>query len=99
MAPRREQLLGWIEETKRLQRRLGVVFGVLTVVAIGLLFVSRTIGGFAVFCVALIAICSFWVTAAHNAAHRQKLDELARVARNDGKPLQTAHRRWHTQDR
>jgi hypothetical protein len=94
---RRAQLLGWIEETHRLQRKLGIVFAALGVVAVGLLFVSKTLGGFAIFAVALTAICSFWVTAAHNAAHRQKLTELAQVERNGGKPFQTAHRRWHSQ--
>jgi hypothetical protein len=92
---RRAQLIGWIEETHRLQRKLGIAFAVLGVVAVGLLFVSTTIGGFAIFGVAMTALVSFWVTAAHNAAHRQKLVELAQVARNGGKPLQTAHRRWH----
>lgn len=32
---------------------------------------------FALIGVGLFAISAFWVTAAHNAAHRQKLDELA----------------------
>ncbi len=92
---RRSELLGYIEQTNRLQRKLGVVFGVLGALAIALLVWNGTVGAFALILVALVAICSFWVTAAHNAAHRQKLDELDRVARNDGKPLQTAHRRWH----
>jgi hypothetical protein len=95
---RRAQLLGWIEETHRLQRKLGVAFAGLGVVAIGLLFVNTTVAGFAIFGVAMTALISFWVTAAHNAAHRQKLAELAQVARNGGKPLQTAHRRWHAAD-
>jgi hypothetical protein len=68
---RRAELLGWIEQTRKLQRKFAIVFPV------------------------LVAMCSFWVTASHNAAHRQKLDELARVERNQGKPLTTAHRRWH----
>jgi hypothetical protein len=92
---RRAELLGFIAETNRLQRKLAIVFPVLGAVAIALMFWRGTVGAFALILVALVAICSFWVTAAHNAAHRQKLDELARVERNDGKPLQTAHRRWH----
>jgi hypothetical protein len=92
---RRAQLLAWIEETKRLQRKLGVVVGALTVVAIALLIFSRTAGGFALFAVSLFAICAFWVTAAHNAAHRQKLAELEQMERHGGKGIQTAHRRWH----
>jgi hypothetical protein len=68
---------------------------VLAVIAVGVVVWSATAGGFALFAVALTAMCSFWVTAAHNAAHRQKLGELDRIAQNGGKPLQTAHRRWH----
>ncbi len=88
---RRDQLLGWIDETKRLQRKLAIVFPILGLVALGLMFWRPAVGGFALVMVALVAICSFWVTAAHNSAHRQKLDELART---QGKPLATAHRRW-----
>lgn len=93
---RRAQLLGWIEDTKRLQRKLGIVFGALALVAFGLLFWNTTVGGFSLFAVILAAICAFWVTAAHNSAHRQKLRELELVERNGGKPLATAHRRWHS---
>jgi hypothetical protein len=91
---RRAELEGWIARTRRLQRRLVGVFAVLAGIAVAVMFWSGTAGGFALFAVVLVAICSFWVTAAHNAAHRQKLAELDRVAQNDGKPLQTAHRRW-----
>ena len=92
---RRDELLHWIEKTRRLQRKMAVVFGALTVVALGVTIWNGTAGTFAFIALALVAICSFWVTTAHNAAHHQKLDELARVARNNGKPLRTAHRRWH----
>lgn len=96
MDERKAQLLGWIDETRRLQRKLAVVYSALAVVAIGLLVWRTTVGAFALIALGLVAIASFWVTAAHNAAHRQKLDELARVERNQGKPLATAHRRWHS---
>jgi len=92
---RRAELLGWIEATRRLQRKMAVAFVLLGAIAIALLTWSATVGAFALLAVALTAICSFWVTAAHNASHRQKLAELDVVAKNDGKPLQTAHRRWH----
>jgi hypothetical protein len=91
---RRAELEGWIARTRRLQQRMAVLYGVLAVVAIAVLFWSRTAGGFALFGVALLAVCSFWVTAAHNAAHRQKLAELTRVEDNGGRPLETGHRRW-----
>ena len=92
---RRAELEGWIARTHRLQRRLGVVYGALAVIAVALMFWSNAVGGFSLFGVVLLAICSFWVTAAHNAAHRQKLAEIDRVEANGGKPLQTGHRRWH----
>src|SRR5262249_18809294 len=95
---REAELEGWIEKTQRLQRRLAWIYGALGVAALGLTRGSGQIGGFALFAVVLVAICSFWVTAAHNAAHRQKLAELRRVADNGGKPLETAHRRWHARD-
>lgn len=95
MDERNAQLLGWIEQTHRLQRKLAVVYSVLAVVALGLMVWHTTVGAFALIALSLVAICSFWVTAAHNAGHRQKLDELRRVERNHGKPLPTAHRRWH----
>ena len=96
---RRAELEGWIAKTRRLQRRLAIVYAAIAVVAIAVLAWSRAAGGFALFGVALVAICSFWVTAAHNAAHRQKLAELDRVAENDGKPLETGHRRWAPRQR
>ena len=95
MASRRDELNSWIDKTKRLQRKMAVVFIALAAISIGLLFLHGVVGTFALTCVALVAICSFWVTEAHNAAHRQKLAELARVEANGGKPLETAHRRWH----
>ena len=92
---RREELLGWIEQTRRVQKKLALIFPVLGLISIALMFWRGTVGGFALVIVGFVALCSFWITAAHNAAHRQKLDELSVVERNDGKPLQTAHRRWH----
>lgn len=94
---RRTELEGWIANTRRLQGRMAIAYGALTVAALALLLWSHRAGGFALFGVALLAICSFWVTAAHNAAHRQKLAELERVADNGGAPLPTGHRRWQGQ--
>jgi len=93
---RRAELEGWIQNTHRLQRRLAAIYGGLGAAALGLTLWNSRVGGFALLTVGLVAICSFWVTAAHNAAHRQKLAELDRVADNGGKPLQTGHRRWHS---
>jgi hypothetical protein len=93
---REAELEGWIQRTAQLQRRMAWIYGALGVAALALGLWNGTVGGFALLTVALVAICSFWVTAAHNAAHRQKLAELRRVADNGGKPLATGHRRWHS---
>src|SRR5262245_20968517 len=52
MADRRDELLGWIAQTQRLQRRLAAVFGALAVVAVALLVWRATVGAFALICVA-----------------------------------------------
>ena len=89
---RRAELERYIADTRRLQRRMAIVFAALALVAIVMFAWSTAIGVLSLICVALIAICSFWVTAAHNATHQQKLDELARTG---GKGVPTGHRRWH----
>jgi cytochrome c-type biogenesis protein CcmE len=72
MDRRRAELHGWIADTQRLQRQMTVIFGVLAVIALA-------VGKLALVLVALVATISFWVTASHNAAHRQKLEELDRT--------------------
>lgn len=84
---RRQELLGWIEKTKRTQRRLAIALAPLTVLAFALVVWNKPVGVIALVGVVALAICGFWVTAAHNAAHYQKLEELAR-----GTPATTARR-------
>lgn len=91
---RRDELLGFIDKTRQLQRKMAYGFGAAGLISFALLFWSGTVGGFGLVIVALVAIAAFWITAAHNAANRQKIAELDRIADNGGKPLQTAHRRW-----
>ncbi|HWU87728.1 MAG TPA: hypothetical protein VN253_10660 [Kofleriaceae bacterium] len=76
---RRQQLLGWIEATKQTQRRLAIVLIALIPLSAGLAAWSKPVGVFAFIGVGALAVCGFWVTAAHNAAHRQKLAELDRA--------------------
>lgn len=78
---RRQELLGWIEKTKRNMRTLAIILVPLTAAAIGLLVWKKTFGVFAMIGVVSLAICGFWVMAAHNAAHYQKLAELDAAAR------------------
>jgi hypothetical protein len=91
---REAQLEAWIAQTRRLQRRLVIVFSVLGAIALGLTVWHTNLGALALVLVALVAICSFWITEAHNAAHRAKLAELRELARTRGKPPATGHRRW-----
>jgi hypothetical protein len=87
MDDRRQELLGWIEKTKRNMRTLTIILIPLTAAAIGLLVWKQTVGVFAMIGVGSLAICGFWVMAAHNAAHRQKLEEIAAAERKARRAL------------
>lgn len=78
MDARREQLLGRIDRTNRLQKRLAVVYGVLGLIAFGLYFWNGFTGALITLTFMLFAISSFWVTAGRNAADRRRLDDLLR---------------------
>ena len=91
---RRQQLEAWMNETRRLQRRMAGVFGALAALALVLVAWRPGVGGFALVFVVLTAVIAFWVTASHNAAHRQKLAELDALARTGGQTSPAAHRRW-----
>ena len=90
---RRAELQGWIADTRRRQQRMAYVFGALVALAFVLWLWQGRIGALALFFVALVGVISYWVTAAHNAAHRQKLTELERLERMPP-PGPAAHRRW-----
>jgi hypothetical protein len=79
------QLRQWIEDTRRLQRKLAVACTAAFAIALAIRLWNAPIGGVALLLVALVTTCAFWVTASHNAAHRQKLQELA-VARVGATP-------------
>lgn len=81
MDRRREELLGWIQKTKRTQRRLAIALVPLAALTAGLLLWNKPVGTISVIGVVALAICGFWVTEAHNAAHYQKLEELAAAER------------------
>lgn len=91
---RRAELVGWITETRRLQRRLATIYAVLGVLAVTLAWWRGAVGVLVLALVGVVAASSFWVTAGHTAGHRNKLDELARLDRAKAEPLATAHRRW-----
>lgn len=78
MDARREQLLGRIDRTNRLQKRLAVVYGVLGVIAFVMFFIDGLTGALITLTFMLFAISSFWVIAGSNAADRRRLDDLLR---------------------
>jgi hypothetical protein len=82
---RRRELEGWIARTRRTQRTLGIVIASSAAVAIGLILWKARIGGVALAIVAIVAVCGFWVTAAHLADWRGKLDALDRPPRTVGR--------------
>jgi hypothetical protein len=78
MDARRAELLGHIDKTNRLQKRLAIVYGVLGLLAFVLFFIDGLTGGFVMMTLMIVAISSFWITAARNASLRRKLDPLLR---------------------
>lgn len=84
-------------ETRRRQRRMKLGFLVATLPCIALFFVDGTVATLVSVCVAGTAIVAFWITYAHNASHRQKLDELASAEQRKHEPLVLGgHRRWRS---
>jgi len=78
MDARREELLGRIDRTNRLQKRLAIIYGVLGVIAFVMFFIDGLTGALITLTFMLFAISSFWVTAGTNAANRRRLDDLLR---------------------
>jgi hypothetical protein len=77
---RRAQLQIWIAQTRRNQRRIAVVTGVLAALSIVAGFVHRPAGTVGFIVTVAFAIVSFWVTTSHLADWRQQLDHLKRRA-------------------
>ncbi len=72
----RAMLETWIAQTTRNQRRLRKALVPAAIVAIGLLFVSRPIGGGAVLVVALVATLGSWIMSSHILDWQTRLAEL-----------------------
>ncbi len=77
-ADRRAELNGWIERSIATRRKLSRVLGAGAVIAIGLLVWNRAVGGVAIGILAIVALCGYWIIAAHIADWRGKLDEIGR---------------------
>jgi hypothetical protein len=78
---RRLELEGWIAATRRNQRTLAIGIACATAVSLALCLWQPRIGLLGLALTAIVAICGFWVMAAHIADWRGRLAEL-------GKPRQ-----------
>ncbi|MGE0549210.1 MAG: hypothetical protein AB7O24_30660 [Kofleriaceae bacterium] len=73
----REQLLEWIDRSRRTQKRLAI--GVAAGVVVASLLSSRgTGGGFAWLIVGIVAVCGFWITSTHIAEWKDQVRKLER---------------------
>jgi hypothetical protein len=81
---RQRQLRAWIEETRRNQRRLAIGLAAAAPATAALLVWREPVGAVALVSAIAVAICGFWILAAHQATHRQKLEELAAAERDPG---------------
>lgn len=97
---RKAVLQGYIDKTRRLQRKYAILMSALGAGAIGLMFWNSTIGSLAVVFVGAIAGIGFWVTAAHILEHRGKIAELDRLERmrKNPPPAKGGHRRWQVRE-
>jgi hypothetical protein len=73
---RREQLLIWIASTKRNQRRLGVLVGVLAALSIAAGIYRGTWGTIGFVVTVSFALVGFWVTSSHLADWNHQLAQL-----------------------
>ncbi|MDX2091890.1 MAG: hypothetical protein SFX73_28770 [Kofleriaceae bacterium] len=79
--PRREELLGWISQTRRTQRKLTYVIGAMILISSILLFWRLGIGPLALALTAIVGISGFWITSSHILDWNDRLAGLRRHAR------------------
>ena len=91
-AQERARLTGYIAASRRVQRRLGVGVAAATAIAAAVLVVSSTIGALALLGVGIIAVCGFWVTAAHISDWKMQLGRLDARARRATPPRRAVER-------
>ena len=76
---------------------MAFVFAGLLLASLGVTVWRSSVGLLALFFVASTTVIAYWVTYAHNAAHRMKLEELDREERRKqagAGPQLSSHRRW-----
>lgn len=75
-ATERERLLGYVAASRRVQRKLAVGTAVATVGAVVATVLWSSAGQLALLGVGIVAICGFWVTAAHISDWRMQIARL-----------------------
>ena len=83
-APGRDQLLQWISQTRRNQRRLLAVVVASGAVSAVLLAWRKEVGVVGCIATVAIAIAGFWITSSHIADWKQRLELLDRTAKPRG---------------
>jgi hypothetical protein len=77
-APSRDQLLQWIAQTRRNQRRLLAVVVACAAVSALLFAWRKEVGVVGVIATLSLAIAGFWITSSHIADWKQRLELLER---------------------
>jgi hypothetical protein len=72
---RRRELEGYIAATRANQRKLGIGVAIAGALTLVLAIARVPFALLGVFVVAIVAVCGFWVTSAHIADWRRKLDD------------------------
>jgi hypothetical protein len=78
----RDELLGWIAETRRNQRILAFAVAASTALSVALWLWRKPIGGLGLLVTAFVALVGFWVTASHLNEWRAQLAKG--TSRNQG---------------
>jgi hypothetical protein len=72
---RRRELEGYIAATRANQRKLGIGIAIAGALTLVLAIARVPFALLGLFFVAVVGVCGFWVTSAHIADWRRKLDE------------------------
>lgn len=80
-AAERRRLSGYIDGSRRVQRRLALVLGPLGAAGVALALWRPLFGGLVVLAAVIVAICGFWVTAAHISDWRMQIQRIDRLER------------------
>ena len=90
----RARLLGYIHDSRRNQRRLGIGVAIGVVAALITIALAPLVGKLALALVVIVGVCGFWVTAAHISDGRMQLGRLDQRA--GGRAGRPSPRNTHT---